>query len=517
MANEEVKYTLSLNDLLTGKVRQADGAVNKFETSLGRAQGAANSLASAVGVAFGAAAVVAFGSRMVEAGTKVENALTGLTTLLKDGAEAQQVINNTMEDATRTPFAFEGLLNANKALISAGVSADGARADVLNLANAIAATGGGDDELQRMVVNLQQIRNTGKATALDIKQFAYAGVNVYKVLADATNQPIEKVKDMEVSYDMLTYALRKAHEEGGIYMNGLENMQANTSVRISNLGDSVFQLSVKMFNDLKPAIDTIISGLGNLVSNLTAGWNWLVRNKDMIAAIAGGITIAAAAVGIYSAVVNASAIATGIATAATAAWNAVLMANPIGLIITGLGLMVAGIIRAYQTIGTFRAILWATWAVIKEFGLIVADVFTGLGKTIHGALTFNPAMVLEGANQTINAVKDAATRIGKAAKDGYEAGLADFAKDQAKATVKAPGNVAPNKGGIKPGGAPEMKSETKGAQGQKAVTINVSIGNLVKDLQIQTTNITEGAAKLREMVAQALISATNDSQIIAGQ
>lgn len=543
MANEEVKYTLSLKDLFTGKMREADASVNKFESSMGRAQSAANSLAGAVGIAFGSAAVVAFGAKMIQAGTTVENALTGLTTLLKDKAEAQQVINSTMEDATKTPFAFEGLLAANKALISAGVGAKAAREDVLNLANAIAATGGGDDELQRMVVNLQQIRNTGKATALDIKQFAYAGVNVYKVLAEATGKPIEKVKDMEVSYDMLTYALKKAHDQGGIYASGLENMQKNTSVQISNLGDSVFQLSVRMFNDLKPAIDSIISGLGSMVQVLSGAWEWAKRNALVFKTLGVAIGIAAAAYGVYRGVLmvgmavqatqtaityiqiaamyqlgtayEGATIGTRLLAAAQWALNAAMTANPIGVIIVALAAVGAAIYAAYQKFGWFRAGLWATWAVIKEFAGIVTDVFMGLGKVISGVLTFNPKMVADGATQTINAVRDTAERIGKAAKDGYAAGMADFnAQNKTVAAPKAAA-VAGKKNGA--AGVPEMKAETKGAQGQKNVNITVHIGSLVKELKISTTNITEGAGKIREMVSQALISATNDSQLIAGQ
>lgn len=518
--NEQVQYTLTLKDLLTGKIKAADDAVNKFEGALGKTQSAANNLASAVGIAFGTAAVVAFGQKMVQAGAQVEDALTGLTTLLKDKAEAQQVINNTMEDATKTPFAFEGLLAANKALISAGVGAKDARTDVLNLANAIAATGGGDDELQRMVVNLQQIKNVGKATAMDIKQFAFAGVNIYKVLAEATNQPIEKVKDMEVSYDMLTLALQKASQEGGIYAGGLANMAQNTSVRISNLGDSVFQLSVQMFNDLKPAIDAIISGLSSFVSVLTQGWNWLVRNKEIVSAVAIGVGVATVAYQVYLLTMGQGIIVTGLMTAAQWALNIAMNANPLGLIITGIGLLTAGVVYAYQKFGVFRAVLWGVWGTIKAWASVVIDAFEGVWKVIKGVFTLDSAMIVEGFKQSAGAMVDAGKRLAQGFKEGYEGGMKDFAADQAKKTVAAPKTVQPaaQAGGKKTAAAVvPNKSETKGAQGQKAVTITVNIGSLIKDFKIATTNIQEGSAKVRELVAQALVSATNDSQLIAGQ
>lgn len=522
MPNEQVQYTLSLRDLLTNRIAGAEAAVSKFESKMTRAQSAVTSFAGAVGIAFGTAAVVAFGQKMVTAGTQVENALTGLTTLLKDKAEAQQVINNTMEDATKTPFAFEGLLAANKALIAAGVGAKDARTDVLNLANAIAATGGGDDELQRMVVNLQQIKNTGKATAADIKQFAFAGVNIYKVLADATGQPIEKVKEMEVTYDQLTMALARASGEGGVYANGLANMAGNTSVQISNLGDSVFQLSVQMFNDLKPAIDGIVSGLKTFIGVMADGWNWLVKNKDIVYAVAVGVGVATVAYQIYLITIGEGLIVTGLLTAAQWALNIAMSANPIGLLIVAFGALVAAVTWAYNKFAGFRAFLWASWAVIKEVGSLIVDFFTGVKDVIVGVFTFDTEQVKRGMMKQADVLMNSGKRLADAAKKGWNDGMKDFANDQLqkKTTAAAPKTQQPaGGGGNKPKGivGTAGKSETKGAQGAKAITITVNIGSLIKDFKISTTNITEGAAKVREMVAQALVNATNDSQLIAGQ
>jgi len=520
MNGENVEYSISLKDYFTGKLKDAEAGATQFEGMLESATSAANGLAAAVGIAFGAAAVVAFGSNMIQAGSEVENALTGLTTLLKDNAEAQTVINNTMQDAKTTPFAFEGLLAANKALISAGDSATQARTDVLNLANAIAATGGSDDELQRMVVNLQQIKNTGRATALDIKQFAYAGVNIYKVLADATGLPIEKTKDMTVTYDMLTMALEKAAGEGGIYANGLANMAGNTSVQISSLGDSAFQLSVKIFNDLKPAITAVISGMQSFIGFLTDGWNWIVKNKDIIEALAGGLLAGATAWGVYTLAMNASTIATVIETAAMTAlgtaveWvNAMFLASPIGWIVAGIAAITAGVIYAYNHFAKFRGIVWATWNVIKEGASIIKDILMGVGETIKGVLTFDPKLIAEGAANVVNTVRDTATRITSAAKEGYEAGLADFAKSATTNAPVATGAAAAKKPGANMGG--DISPVTKNATGTKAITINVKIDNLIRDFSIKTTNIVEGTAKVREMVTQAMVSAINDSQLIS--
>lgn len=541
MSDNKVEYTLSLRDLLSGKLLDADKAANKLDGTMSSLQSSIGKVGAAIGISFGVAAIAAFGRSVIDAGSKVENATTGLTTMLKDSAAAAQVVQNTMVDATKTPFAFEGLLAANKALISANVNAEDARQTVLDLANAIAATGGGDYELERMVVNLQAIRNVGKATSQDIKQFAIAGINIYQVLAQATGKSIAQIKDMDVSYGMLTKALKQAHDQGGIYANGLENMAGNTSVKISNLGDALFQLKVKMFNDLKPAIDVILNGAGNLIGKLRGLWDWMVRNKDIIKTLSYGVLAAAAAWGVYKAAQLAALAVTkisvaweaiqlasitvlgdGMLTASffTKLWtgaqvllNAAMTANPIGLIIVAIGALVAAIIYCYNHFQKFRAFLWATWAVTKEIGSLMLDFFKGMAEGIKGMLTFDLDAMNKGGNKAAAVMFNSAQRIASAAKEGWNSGMADFAKENT--AVAGPKTIT--KKGVNTATKEVTNKETQKVTGNKSTTINIKIDSLIKEFEVKTVNMTESAGKIREIVVQTLLGAVNDSQIVAGQ
>ena len=536
---EEVAYVLTLKDLLTQQLQKADVEAKKLEGTMESCKFAAAALAASA-VAIGGA----FVRSMVEAGTKVEDARVGLTTLLGDAGEANKVIKQTMEDATKTPFAFEGLLAANKALISAGESADASRQTVLDLANAIAATGGGDDELQRMVINLQQIRNTGQATALDIKQFAYAGVNIYKILADATNQPIEKVKDMKVSYEMLTMALKKAHEEGGAYAGGLENMANNTSVRISNLGDATFQLSVRMFDDLKPAIDSVINGGMKLIDFLGRSWDWTVKHSDAVESLAFGVGILAGGLVLYNGAIKAYAIYTGASALATelltgfemaratgmgvltsAQWalNAAMNANPIGIIIAGLAVLGGALYYAYQKVEWFRGGVKAMWAAVKEVGSLIADWFTGIGSVISGIVTFDADEIKSGIMKMKDVVFNGAQQIGDAAAVGYAEGVRGgserssgaFGNSIMSAMNKMSGNKTAPVAGKKGGGNLDAEISPEKARPNKAVTINISIGNLIESFKVSTTTVEESTNKITEHVTRALTNAVNQAGIIA--
>lgn len=489
--DNQVQYTLTLKDLLTGKLKEADNAAKGLEGTINGVQ----SVLGALGIGVGIAGVVAFTKQMVEAGTKVEDAQTGLTTLLKDSVEAGRVIENTMQDATKTPFAFEGLLSANKALISAGENADGARATVLDLANAIAATGGSDVELQRMVSNLQQIRNTGRATAMDIRQFGNAGINIYQLLADATGKPISAVQDMEVSYELLTYALKKAHDEGGMYANGLENMAGNTSVKISNLGDSIFQLSVKIYKNLKPAIVGVLDAMSSFMG-------FISEHGTEMKALAVGVTTAAAAWGVYTIATNAAAVATGIL-------NAVMAVSPWAWAAVAIGAVAAALYYAYQKIEVFRQGVYAVGYMIKEYVRLWIDLFYGLKDVIVGAFNLEPDKIESGLRRITDVYKNQFQRIGAAAKEGWQAGATPAAittDDKKKAKPTLGGKLTPLAAGA--------DIAPKNASAPKAVTINISINKMIETFKISTTNLTESTSKVHEAVSNVLLQAINDSQIV---
>ena len=186
----------------------------------------------------------------VEFNSKMEQYETAFTTLLGNGEEAERVMARIREDAAHTPFDVDSLTQANQMLIAAGISADDARTDVLNLANAIAATGGGSAELSRMAANMQQIQNTGKATAQDIKQFANAGINIYGLLADSMGVTTEQAAEMDVTYEQLAEALANAASEGGKYEGALEAQSQTFAGRISTLKDNATQLAGALTEDL---------------------------------------------------------------------------------------------------------------------------------------------------------------------------------------------------------------------------------------------------------------------------
>ena len=221
-----------------------------------------------------------FVSMGIEYNAQIESYRVGLTNMLGDAQAANEAMADIQEDAARTPFSVDSLTQANQLLISAGENAGYSRKVIMALGDAVSATGGGNVELSRMAANLQQIANVGKASAIDIKQFAYAGINVYQVLADYTGKTVQEVQNMTISYDLLSNALIAASEEGGRYYNAMDTQSQTMNGRVSTLKDNVSQLAGLMTGDLSSGIGVVISNLNDMTvaaieAYKTDGWKGL--------------------------------------------------------------------------------------------------------------------------------------------------------------------------------------------------------------------------------------------------
>ena len=517
---QKVEYELSLKDLLSGKLIEADNAAKGLENTV-------RNVATTIGAAFAISKINDFAMSIVDVGSKVENATTGLTTLLGSSAAATKVVNDTMADAMATPFAFESLLSANKALISAGVSAQGARQDVLNLSNAIAATGGGDDELQRMVVNLQQIKNVGEASALDIKQFAYAGVNIYKVL-EAAGIKVEKGnRDVKISYEQITGALQKAHEAGGIYYNGLENMAGNTSVQVSNLGDMMFQLKNQMFQDLKPAITSIIEGLSDFIKWLRDGWSWLVKNRDVIIPLVKtvasmwvafkGAQILQWVSTLLTATTTAAVSATGATTAFSAATTTAL--GPVGLLVTALGALAFAYNMAEEAAKALETQRKNNIDIAgkqeEESVLSMIQALENKGVNHEEATNRILNMERDNINRTLRENADFNTSDQNHMLLSQLDVVEGMLKNSKKSSINRISDISSRSSSSSSERINKRDVSAKGAVGNR--TINIKIDNVVKDFKVITTNIKESPEKVLELLKTAFASVINDSQIIGNR
>ena len=340
---------------------------------------------------------------------ELEKYQTALTTLTGSAEEAAKIMEQIEQDAAKTPFDVAGLTQANQLLISTGLSAEESRDTILALGDAVSATGGGNDELSRMAVNLQQIKNTGKATALDIKQFAYAGIDIYGLLADYTGKTKEEVSEMAISWDDLNGALIKASKKGGRYFGAMEKQSETTNGAISNLKDSFNRFTASLTKTLVPTVKKIINKLTDWLEAFDklddSTKENILKIGLLVAAIGPLLTIigkisngVGTGVKAINTFVQAIGVASGTITSTSKAVNGLAsvftaMTSPIGLACAAIGLAVAGIAIAVNESNK------KVTESFENMGNAASDFYNGI-QTAEGYLdSFNTTMFATTAEQ----------------------------------------------------------------------------------------------------------------------
>lgn len=236
--------------------KAADGltvAIGNFETKI--AQAAVQAVQQVV-------------STGLEFNRQMENYQLAFENLLGSAEAANAALDAIKADAASTPFDVAGLVSANRLLISTGQSAEEARQVINALGNAVSASGGGNAELERMAANLQQIANVGKASAVDIRQFAYAGIDIYGILADYTGLAKNEVQGLTISYDLLVEALKAASAEGGRYAGAMEAYSQTLQGRMDTLADNATQLAGALTEGLFEAQKGLVEAASGWVETL---------------------------------------------------------------------------------------------------------------------------------------------------------------------------------------------------------------------------------------------------------
>lgn len=421
-----------------------------------------------------------------------ETAISGMTTFLgKKGAV--NAYKNIQKDAENTPFDTQSLLQVNRSLISAGATAPQARTDSMNLANAVVAVGGSNDTLTRMASNMQQIRTVGKATAMDIRQFGIAGINIYEMLSRSTGKNINEVKEMDVTYEQLAKSLAMAGAKGGIYENALNNAMDTKQGRWSNLKESVTNKLISIGEAFSPVIDGLMNLGTQFVKNgeyIVTFANWLNSGSTSAGVFIVSIATLTAGFVAYQAIVSGVALWTGIVTKAQWLWNLAMTANPIGAIIVGIAALVAGVVVAYNKFEKFRAVVDGVWGVLKEVGSLIKSIITGdlsgiansmknlfTGKSFYTA--YNQSLAISKTNKINEANKKPKPNnpVFSAVNTG-----ADLANSNNNAGKTAGNTVA--------GAGPKV--------------VNIHVGKFFDNIQFTTMNGKESAQELENIVMEAL-------------
>jgi tape measure domain-containing protein len=212
------------------KGRGATRSINSVSGALGAFNRTAQTVT--VRAATGVAAVgVAAAVTGVKFNAMMERQTTAFEGFLGSASAARGYVQDLYTLAAKTPFQFEDVLKGTRTLAAYGMEAQEAKGLFEDMANAIAATGGGQDEIRRATIGLGQMQATGIVHAQDLNQLIQAGIISMPHLAErmgTTNKKFrDEMKKGNVQADDFFKAMREGWRNDPMYQ-GAAAKQADT-------------------------------------------------------------------------------------------------------------------------------------------------------------------------------------------------------------------------------------------------------------------------------------------------
>ena len=417
---------------ITGEVRlnsdQAEKSTSKWTVAAGQmiadfAKQASSKLAEVV-------------KSGVDYNATMESYLTNFKVMLGSEEAAATKLSEIRKMAASTPFSLDDLTSGTQTLLQFGIAADDTTGVLQRLGD---ISLGNAEKLQTLTRAYGKMSSAQKVTLENVNMMIDAGFNPLNQICDATGESMsdlyKRISDGKVSFSELEAAVEAATSQGGQFYNGMLEASQTFSGRMSTLKDNVSALTGELTSGLFAALGELVVKLNEVVVSFldsdekmaqlketigiatavvaAAGTAFLTYKGYVAAATAIEVVHTAATTAMTAAHQAAEAGATGLAVA-QAGLNAVLKANPIGLVVAALAALAAGLVTAYKTSETFRNAVNSAFASVKKIAQnaigTVVDWINELVAKIRGA-----AAALANLKNGVGAAQDAYN----AAYNGY--------------------------------------------------------------------------------------------------
>lgn len=389
----------------------------------------------------------------VDYNATMQSYLTNFKVMLGSEEQAAAKLAEIRKMEASTPFSLDDLTSGTQTLLQFGIAVDDTTGVLQQLGD---ISLGNADKLQTLVRAYGKMSSAQKVTLENVTMMIDAGFNPLNQICNATGESMadlyKRISDGKVSFAELESAVASATSQGGQFYNGMLEASQTFSGRMSTLKDNVSALTGELTGGLFEALGELVvkvneaavsflddeekmsqlkDTLGNLASVVTAAGTAFVAYKGYLALT----TAATIAHTTYTAAMTAAhkAAATG-ATGlklAQAALNAVINANPVGLLVSALAALAAGFVTAYHTSETFRNAVDSAFDWIKDkaqtaIGAVV-DWINELVAKLKGA-----AAALSNLKNGFEAAKQAYNAAYNDSMDGYNQAKMDKAAQKRK-------------------------------------------------------------------------------------
>ena len=483
----------------------------------------------------------------VDYNATMESYLTNFKVMLGSEEAAATKLSEIRKMAASTPFSLDDLTSGTQTLLQFGIAADDTTGVLQRLGD---ISLGNAEKLQTLTRAYGKMSSAQKVTLENVNMMIDAGFNPLNQICDATGESMsdlyKRISDGKVSFSELEAAVEAATSQGGQFYNGMLEASQTFSGRMSTLKDNVSALTGELTSGLFAALGELVVKLNEVVVSFldsdekmaqlketigiatavvaAAGTAFLTYKGYVAAATAIEVIHTAATTAMTAAHKAAEAGATGLAVA-QAGLNAVLKANPIGLVVSLLAALAAGLVTAYKTSETFRNAVNSAFASVKKIAQnaigTVVDWINELVAKIRGAaaalanLKNGVGAAQEAYNAAYNGYMDNYNRskrhqnalAGKGISNKSWTERQNEAKAAAAESQKAASTISQSAGKA---ASAVSTSGKKASASTKAVTASV-----VKSISDTTTTVKDGITRTVETVNETLSNGkTQQKQVI---
>ena len=241
----------------TADVQAQGGIVDRVFHSLGRSAKASLQVAATAAAAT-TVGVAALGKNTISTGLAYNAMQQNANAALKTMLGSQKAVNEQMEKlgklAQNSPFSKATFISAQQQLIAFGVEVEKVIPLLDAMQNAVAASGGGSQQLADLAFVVAQIKAAGKITGQDLIQLGQRGINAAEIIGKAFGKSSAEVKAMisknQIDADQAIDALTKGMmEKFGGATDAIKQQWSGAADRIKAANRDIGADIGKMFID----------------------------------------------------------------------------------------------------------------------------------------------------------------------------------------------------------------------------------------------------------------------------
>jgi len=477
--NEGVRYTLTLQDLFSSKIKSAANETERLNKDIVKTQYSLNGLKTAfagIGVGLFAREVVNTTAQMEGLRNQLNFASGSATQGAKDFEYIRQQSEFLGLDLLTAATAFSKFEGAAR---GTSLQGQGVRDVFEGVAQASTVMHLSAEQSEGAFRALEQMLSKGKVQAEELRgQLGERIPGAFQIAARAMGMTTSELdKFMSEGKLMAEEFLPKFSEQlKREFAGGIDAARESVTSNLNRMNNSWLELKYTLGELFLPAIIGVTQGIRSFVDVAKSVIDYVDRNRVAFAGLAAAIGTAAAALFLYNAYTKIAAV-----------WTGVKM-----------------VISLVSLTAALEGVTVAQWLLNSASAFFAGLTGVGLFAVAAGAA----AALAVG----IYAAAKAQDSLNQKVKEGQQIDTANKAINPLATTANKPPSLTPTSSATAPktGG-----TTTASVEAQKMQNFNIDIGNLIEKFTIQTTNMKESSAAIKDEVTKALISAVNDFQLMA--